>query len=402
MIFGVLAPAVLSALLLVAARPVQAQTGRDIYRFKNSPDGSDPQSSLTSFEANFYGTTAGGGVFGDGTVFELSADGGGDWHETVLYSFPGGADGSSPRSSVVFDSVGNLYGTTYFGGDTRCGLGDGCGVVFKLSPVGGSWKETVLHKFNGGSDGANPLNNLIIDPAGNLYGTTDPFGNGADSRIATVFEVSPSGGHWTTRVIYSVPRTGFAGLTMDADGNIFGASSHTVFELSPDGNGGWNSTLIHQFTQNGEFGNFSTPVLDQKGNLYGTTFGGGIYNYGTVYKLSPIEKGEKKGEWRSRNLYSFKGPSLDDGYYPETGVVLDAAGNIYGTTIPNVFELVAPVGKGNYTYEEKILWTFTDRDGYQTMASPILGTTGKLYGTTTEGGTRCRPDGCGVVFEVTP
>jgi len=387
---GALTLAVLSALLLIATRPAQAQTETVLYNFAGNPDGAYPFSHLTSDGAgNFYGTTqyggtgqAGGGL-GYGTVFELSPNGNGGWNETVLYSFTGKADGGYPAySPVIFDRVGNLYGTTSQGG------GDGYGAVFELSPVGGSWAESVLYSFDYYTD--DPATGVIMDVAGNLYGT----------NAAGVFELSPSGGGWTMQMIYNVA-TFTAGLTMDAAGNIYGTTLLTVFELSPNGNGGWNPTVIHTFTGAPKDGAWAegTPVLDKAGNLYGTTYYGGAKNLGTVYKLSP----GKKGKWTEKILHSFKGGTKDGSGPAAAGIVFDTAGNIYGTTAlagksgdGTVFELVAPVGKGSY--KEKVLWSFNKTDGYQPADSLILDSAGNLYGTTYEGGS----NGVGVVFEVTP
>ena len=196
------------------------------------------------------------------------------------------------------------------------------------------------------------------------------------------------------------PLTSDAGLAMDADGNIFGTTEKTVFELSPNGNGGWNSTVLHTFTGAPKDGQYaeSTPVLDQAGNLYGTTEYGGAANQGTVYELSP-----GNGTWTEYVLYSFKGGKKDDGGYPFGGIAFDASGNIYGTTLNGgkygggtVYELVAPVGKGSY--KEKVLWSINGTDGSEPYDALILDSAGNLYGTTEGGGQY----GGGVVFEVTP
>jgi uncharacterized repeat protein (TIGR03803 family) len=387
---GALILAVLCALVLIAARPAQAQTETVLYNFTGSPDGAWPESRLTSDGAdNLYGTTVVGGLWGGGTVFELSPNGDGGWNENVLYSFTGGADGSNPTYSyVIFDSAGNLYGTAANGG------ANGYGVVFELSPAGAGWKETALYSFANDGDGANPANGLIMDPAGNLYGTTQAGGVG---NYGTVFELSPSGGGWTEQVIDTYAE-GYAGLSMDAAGNLFGVTYCCVFELSPNGNGGWNKTFIHTFAGPPKDGSGpeSAPVPDQAGNLYGTTWDGGHKNRGTVYRLSNPKKRKK---WSYKILWSFRGGA--DGGFPWAGIVLDTAGNLYGTTTyfgkagsGTVFELV-----GGYT--EK---TLSDLDGIDPFGSLILDNAGDLYGTTYYGGLKggCGGPGCGDVFEVIP
>jgi uncharacterized repeat protein (TIGR03803 family) len=391
---GALTLAVLSALLLIAARPAQGQAETVLYSFKLGNDGGAPQSSLIfDRTGNLYGTTQAGGS-GYGTVFELSPNVSGGWKETVLYRFTGGADGANPYSSLIFDSVGNLYGTASGGGTT------GYGVVFELSHVRSTWRETVLHSFAGTPDGATPTAGLTMDAAGNLYGTT-PYGGTGDGT-GTVFELTPSGGSWTEQVIYdldiNVDTCGYfpstSGLTIDAAGNIFGAACSIVFELSPYGEGGWTPTVIHTFTgaPNDGAGANGTPVLDKAGHLYGTTYFGGRYDIGTVYKLSP----GGNGEWTEKILHSFGANPGGDCGYPWGGVVLDAAGNVYGTTVfggefgPGaVFELA----EGS---KETLLWSFSYGVGGGPRGSLILDGAGDLYGTTNAGG----DFGGGVVFEV--
>jgi uncharacterized repeat protein (TIGR03803 family) len=396
-----LAVAALAALLLIAARPAHARTETVLYSFTGGSDGGYPYAGLTPDGAgNFYGTATYGGLGnrdnGHGTVFELSPNGNGGWNETVLYTFTGLTDGGNPVGPVIFDSVGNLYGTAANGGAT------GSGVVFELSPVGAKWTETVLYSFAGGTDGDNPESGLLKDSAGNLYGTTLGC---CGIAYGTVFELSRSRDGWTEQVIYSVETTSLAGLTMDDAGNIFGIGNDSVFELSPNGEGGWTPTVIHTFTGPQTKDGWSaqgTPVLDSFGNLYGTTVYGGEKGQGTVYKLIP----GKKGQWRERILHSFQGFPRDGGG-PSGGVVLDADGNIYGTTViggkfgsrygdGTIFELVAPLGNGRY--KEKVLRNFDGRDGSDPMGSLFLDESGNLYGTTYSGGS----SSAGVVFEVTP
>jgi len=388
---GAMTVAVLSALLLMAARPAQAQTESVLYNFTDSPDGANPESRLTFHGGNLYGTTYSGGL-GSGTVFELSPNGSGGWTEAVLYNFcsalPSCADGSNPTySHVIFDSLGNLYGTAYAGG------ANGYGVVFELSPAGETWTETVLYNFANSPDGANPVNGLIADAVGNLYGTT--YGGGTTGN-GTVFEMSPSGGGWTEKVIFNVNST-YSGLTMDTHGNIFGTTYRSVYELAPNGKGGWRPTTIFTFTsangpEDGSNPN-GTPAVDGAGNIYGTTYGGGKNGNGTVYKLNSGVSG-----WTLQILYVFG----NKGAHALGGVVLDSAGNVYGTTSEGgkytdgvVFEL-APNGTGGYTYQ--ILHNFDGEDGNDPYDSLIMDSAGYLYGTTYLGGS----SGDGAVFEVNP
>ena len=317
--------ALLSALLLIAARPAQTQTETVLHKFIGSRSEQDAKSSLTSDGAgNFFGTTDGGSK-GYGNVFELSPSGNGGWNETVLHAFTNGLDGGFPDfSTVIFDSHGNLYGTTSKGGAYEFG------VAFKLHPSGKRWVETVLYNFNSGPGGVYPFNGLIMDAAGNLYGRDYVY---SESGIFEgVFELSPSGHGWTEKVIYNngviTGNPGGGGLTMDAAGNIFGVfwtsfASSQAFELSPNGKGDWNSRVIHTFGQ----GTYpvGVPVLDKSGNLYGTAQAAS--NLGMVYKLTA----RKNAEWPLKSLYAFKGGT--DGSNPYAGIVFDAAGNIYGTTV---------------------------------------------------------------------
>lgn len=383
---AVTAIAVLSALLIFAAHPMLAQPVTLLYHFTGGSDGGRP-TSLLIFDAagNLYGTTQVGGP-GFGTVFELSPNGTGGWNQKVLYSFKGGADGSSPQhSGVIFDGAGDIYGTTRYGGAKNHGT------VYKLTRTGNKWTETVLHSFGGSkTEGCYPESGLIIDSLGNLFGTT----HGCGGTRGTVFEMTPSGGGaWTESIIYGV-QASFAGLTMDAAGNIFGTSrDNKLFELSPNGNGGWNASVIHVFTNSPFDGGDpqGTLVFDSAGNLYGTTVHGGANGRGTVYKMSHGPSG-----WSEQLIYSFECCSQTI-YAPLGGVVLDAAGNIYGTATlgshyGGIFELVAQ--GGSYTYQK--LHTF-DSTGWDSMASMIRDNAGNLYGTLFFSGT-----GQGDVFEFIP
>ena len=297
-----------------------------------------------------------------GTVFKLSPSEGG-WSETQLHLFVGGPqDGGAPGfASVVMDAAGNVYGTTELGGL----YGDG--IVFKLSPLpDGGWTETVLHNFGSGTDGNRPEATLIIDAAGNLYGTT--YLGGVDGR-GTVFELSPAeGGGWTETVLhnfsYNRPDGSYpqADLIMDAVGNLYGTTSGggyfgnrygcgqmgcgTVFELSPREGGGWTETVLYRFQSPNGMDPFGGVVMDAAGNLYGATHDGGAFGYGVAFKLSPHEG----GDWTETVLHSFGSGS--DGKGPYGDVVLDGAGNLYGTTFTGGSSPYCPGGCG-------VVWEIT-------------------------------------------
>jgi uncharacterized repeat protein (TIGR03803 family) len=383
-----MALALLAGLLLIATQPVQAEPEAVLYSFTSNPDGANPESRLTLYGGNLYGTTYAGGL-GYGTVFELSPNGSGGWSETVLYNFCSAtncADGANPTYSYVsFDSLGNLYGTAYAGGV------NGYGVVFELSAGQSGWTEQVLYSFANTPDGANPVNGLVMDAAGNLYGTTYAGGGGGNGAV---FELSPSAGNWTEQVIYNMTST-YAGLTMDANGNIFGAAYRAVFELVPNGKGGWQPTTIFNFANGSKDGIAldGTPVLDSAGNLYGTTYAGGTNATGTVYKLTP-----SGGGWELKILYTF---SKNAGH-PLGGLLLDSLGNLYGTATQGgtftdgvVFKLI-PTENGGYTY--KVLFSFNGEDGNAPDGSLIMDSAGYLYGATYLGGS----SGDGAVVVVNP
>ncbi|MGB8888000.1 MAG: choice-of-anchor tandem repeat GloVer-containing protein [Candidatus Korobacteraceae bacterium] len=302
-----------------------------LHSFENGTDGADPLAGLI-FDAagNLYGTTWLGGLHGFGTVFELSPHGG-SWTETVLHSFGSGTDGTQPLVSLIFDAAGNLYGTTYEGGI------HGAGTVFELSPgQGGGWTEKVLHSFGSGTDGAYPLYGVsLTGSAGNLYGTTY---EGGIHGLGTVFELSPSGGgNWTEKVLHSFGSgadgaSPYAELIFDTSGNLYGTtfaggihSSGTVFELSPSG-GDWTEKVLHSFGNGTDGTEPFASLIDAAGNIYGTTIGGGLHGAGTAFELSPRDD----GSWTETELHSFSDGS--DGGYPYAGLIFDRAGNLYGTT----------------------------------------------------------------------
>jgi uncharacterized repeat protein (TIGR03803 family) len=341
-------------------------------------DGSSPNGPLIADKAgNLYGTTAYGGPngcsgLGCGVAFELERGSGGKWTFSILHLFfQQIGDGAQPYAGMIFDSKGNLYGTTGHGGNTSACAG-GCGVVFELSPDGkGNWTETVLYSFDA-TDGSNPLAALTFDSSGNLYGTTEwggVYGGG------TVFKLSQRDGQWSEDILHSFNEaTGDGdepafGLTFDRSGNLYGATPFggskieqfwgTAFKLTPAGGGKWKETILHRFDRAKFGGGYvrSGLVLDEHGNFYGTAAWGGKYDCalggglgcGVVFKLT-----YQDGNWTESVLHSFGNGS--DGIFPLGGIVFDSSGNLFGVT-----------ADGGYT-----------------------------------GGEECMEDGCGVVFEITP
>ena len=310
-----------------------------LYNFEAENDGNTPNGTLIMDAAgNLYGVTDFGGMYNRGTVFELTRSQGGGWTETILHSFGSGTDGDFPGGALLREATGDLYGTTNSGGTY------GWGTVFEVSPnSGGVSTETVLYNFGNGHDGIGPNGGLIRDATGNLYGTTYNGGQGGGfcqgSGCGTVFELSPSGGGWTETVLHSFNSSdGYgpeAGVVMDAAGNLYGTAvqggnfgSGTVFELSPVMGGGWTETTLHNFSGQADGAEpESSLILDPAGNLYGTTFFGGNDNSGTVFKMSP-----RQGSWTETMLYSFTHNS-NGGEGPASELIMDRAGDLYGVTL---------------------------------------------------------------------
>jgi uncharacterized repeat protein (TIGR03803 family) len=262
-----------------------------LYAFTGPPyDGNQPVYPQLLFDqaGNLYGTTQFGGPNDGGAVFELTPYGGG-WTEKVLYDgFIGnGVSGSQPYSGVVMDSAGNLYGTTSISGS------GGDGVVYELSPTQNGWVQTILHAFRNGLDGGLSFGGLVMDQAGNLYGGTVTGGTG---DCGVIYELSPSNGGWTFAPIYNLPPCGggpFETLTLDAAGNIYGTAygdgtggGGMVFKLSKS-NGTWTLTDLHNFTFETEYFPYGAVTIGPNGNLYGTASGGGAYGHGAVWEITP-------------------------------------------------------------------------------------------------------------------
>jgi uncharacterized repeat protein (TIGR03803 family) len=361
-----------------------------VHAFGSGTDGGALWGSLTfDSHGNLYGTTGGGGTNGGwGTVFELVPNGNGTWSETILHSFDyPDPNGSQPHGNVVLDSAGNVYGTATSGGAYDSGT------VFELMPNSGEWTIVPLYSFMSGAGCGGPYAGPTMDKSGNLYGDA-----------GCIFELSPGGSAWTESVLYQPIGDSLAGVALDGHGNLYGTTSDggayqlgQVYEVARTQTG-WSPKILDTFDNaNGGTPGLGRPAIDSAGNVYGATVVGGANGYGTIFELVR----QPGGKWQETILYSFQnGPT---GWGPAGGVAIDKAGNIFGTTINGgspacgcgvIFELSKGTG-GVWTYT--VLHTFHGADGAQPDANVTLNN-GKVYGTTITGG----PYGAGVVFEVTP
>ena len=449
----------LFVIFVLALTPTAFAAGKEkvLYSFQGMPDGESPVGGIVFDKAgNLYGSAGGGantclGIGQCGIIYQLKppVKHGDPWTESVLYTFLGKNfnDAETPNGGVVIDQTGNLYGTTGYGGTGSCillGTDVGCGTVYELSPPvqeGDPWRETILYSFHGGSDGYVPSGDLVFDAAGNLYGAT-LFGGGFSScdpfylYCGTIFELSPpknQGGSWTEKVLYSfhnetdgaVPN---GSLVFDKKGALYGTTwcggeqpcdnlSQTfgvVFRLKPPGQSGgkWRYKVLHFFTDaalRDGFADGQNPgagvILDNKGNLFGTTIaaGKGTSPLGTVFELSP--PGRHGGPWQELILHTFDG---FDGLYPRASLAFDRNGRLWGTALGGNFAgVIFRLKQANRTHH----WTFADvyqfnappDDGYFPTSPLGFDNAGNLYSTTDAGGDGpCQGSGCGTVFEFGP
>jgi uncharacterized repeat protein (TIGR03803 family) len=411
----------LSLILLAAAAtsfvmgpPAMAQEEKILHNFPiaNGLDGYAPIGGVT-FDANgsLWGTTSLGGAYGGGVVYKLYSPNGPWSAEQIVHSFnPNSEDGFSPYSGVIIGLKdgfyrGNVYGTTREGG------AHGAGTAYELSQLpGGAYSEKILHSFNGnGTDGANPVSNLVFDSKGNLYGTA--LGGGSEG-VGAVFELMPeTGGTWSEKILHSFSNNGADGsspwstLILDASGNLYGTTSSggayscgIVFELTPRAKGSWTETIVHSFADDSTdgCGPQAGLVVDRFGTLYGTTNAGGTYGYGTLYNLT-----QAGGVWTETILHNYA--SNGDGAYPSLGALcIDGQGYPVGTTtnggsgLGTLEYLGTALGGGL----EGVVWHTFEHDGvdgYYPFAGVTLDFFGNPYGTTGAGGS----GGGGTVYEVT-
>ncbi len=391
------------------AQLAQGESYRVIHNFTGGQDGANPYTGLTIDAAGaLYGTAFNGGGNQFGTIFSLTNSGTG-WVLKPLYAFAGGDDGANPVAAVVIGPDGALYGSTSAGGGGPCtGRSRGCGTVFSLRPPSRApasiifdWSSTILFRFSG-SDGSFPEGELTFDSAGNIYGTTE---GGGSADWGLIYSLTRSNG-WTQDILYQAQGDGdgefpWGGAVFDSSGNLYGVflengpyNYGAVYKLTPSGSG-WTESTVHGFTFHGNDG--ASPqgglIQDSSGNLIGTTVhsptGGG-----TVFEMTPSGDG-----WSYNFLYGFSG-GIDLGPYDR--LLMDAAGNLYGTTFGDgqygygsVFKLTRS-GSG-WTYRS--LHDFTGgSDGANPMCRLVFDSSGNLYGTASGGGTH----GQGVIYQITP
>jgi uncharacterized repeat protein (TIGR03803 family) len=401
-----LAVVTVTLIVIALASTAWAAEYKVLYKFQartSRTDGRAPSAGLI-FDAagNLYGTTDLGGVYDYGTVFKLAPNPDGSWSEGVIHRFSYHADGAYP-SALIFDAAGNLYGTTTDGG--AC-----CGSAFELTPnPDGRWSENVLYSFVG-PEGAYPFGGVIFDGSGNLYGTTETgldYSLGTVFKLTP----NPDGGwsqsviHGFSGTDGASP---YAGVIFDAAGNLYGTTlwggaygAGTAFQLSPNPDGSWSESVMHSFGGSDGALPWAGLIFDATGHLYGTTNRGGAYDLGTVFKLTP----NPDGSWSESVIHDF---SWTGGAYPYAGVIFDAAGNLYGTTWRGgaydrgtVFKLT-PNPDGSWS--DSVIHDFSWTGGVYPYAGLVMDADGSLYGTTQGGGRihSCAGYGCGVVFKITP
>lgn len=392
-----LAVILLVAVITFPGATAWAQSFTILYTFQGLPHSTGPAQGLMLDAAdNLYGTTYGlldgGKPRQYGTVFRISPGG----NVSTMRRFSG-PNGSNPEvGHLIEDSQGTLYGVTDFGGLLPGGM-EGSGTIYKIDK---HWQETVLYTFTGGADGGSPRGTIVRDKYGNLYGTT--LGGDEIKTFGTVYKLKTNG---ELKVLHTFRRgrgdgdSPAGGLVADAEGNLYGttfsggsASLGTVFKINK-----WGKESVLYSFKGGTDG--STPngdlVLDMAGNIYGTTFVGGASNFGTVFKVDPAGN--------ETVLYSFKGSSITqiDGANPSGGVIQDASGNLYGVTWSGGGSGAGTVYKLDPSGIETLLYSFPFATQGSPLGSLVIDTAGNLYGVT-DANSLQTVQAFGVVYKITP
>jgi uncharacterized repeat protein (TIGR03803 family) len=384
-----------------------AQDLRVVHHF-GYPGGVYPDTDLFADGlGNLYGTTVQGGSFNSGTVFRLVPTGAA-WFAEKLHEFTSTTDGSQPYGGVTLDAAGNVYGTAVVGGSWAGCPEDGCGVVWRLAQSpGGDWDHEVIHAFQGGTaDGYGPGGPVVFDAQGNLYGMT---ATGGEFLVGVIYRLAPTpSGPWTESVIHHFTGglDGGSGskarLLLEPDGSFLGVATTggafgvgNVFRIAPQPGGDWKLTTLYSFQgdPDGVFP-YGGLVRDAQGNLYGTTYYGGAYGVGTVYRLTG-----SGDTWTGTVLHSFADGK--DGAFPISALAFGQDGALYGTTSAG--------GAGHGTifrthqmasgaWRTKVVHAFDGADGELPYSGVVVDPAGNLYGTAVHGGS----DGDGTLFRFTP
>jgi len=384
-----------------------------VVRNFSSKLGDIPYGGLLMDQAgNLYGANSAGGTGNWGTIFELSPNGKGGWTYNEIYDCGKAVDCSVPVGSLVMDQAGDLYGVTYFGN------------VFELMPSGsGVWTGRVIHTFGGGSDGSAP-SPVVLDAAGNLYGVN---GTGGQDNLGYIFELTSSIGGWSLVHLHDFTGSDgaettntaggqVAGLVWDSVGNLYGTTGlggsgskcqggcGLIFELKNE-SGKWRETVLHNFNDSDGANPDAALTIDAAGNLYGTTTSGGTKGLGVVFKLS-----ESSGKWTGKVLHNFTGTHLD-GAYPNTTLIMDSAGNLYGATESGGADLQScqvmndfgcgtafELSPNGAQWKMAILHAFTGRKDGGFPGGVVRDANGNLFGAAQAGGANAG----GVLFKIVP
>lgn len=391
----------------------QAATYSVVRNFNPNSGGDIPYGGLMMDHAgNLFGADSAGGTGNWGTIFELLPNGKGGWTYDEIYDCGKMNDCSVPVGSLVMDQAGDLYGVTYFGN------------VFELMPSGsGVWTARVIHTFGGGSDGSAP-SPLILDAAGNLYGVN---ATGGQDNLGYVFELMSSIGGWSLVHLHDFTGSDgagttntaggeVAGLVWDAAGNLYGTTGlggssskcqggcGLIFELKNE-SGSWTEIVLHNFSDGDGANPDAQLTIDSAGNLYGTTTSGGTKGLGVVFKLT-----QSSGKWSARVLHNFTGAHLD-GAYPNTPLIMDTAGNLFGATESGGADLQScqvmndfgcgtafELSPNGTQWKMTILHAFTGRKDGGFPGGVVRDASGNLYGAAQAGGANAG----GVLFKIVP
>lgn len=397
------------AVLLALAAPAHAASPKaTIYSFQGGVDGGIPEAGLTGdTDGALYGVSS-GGPQGSGLVFKVTppAPGSTSWTKTTLYAFRGGADGGFPQAGLTFDSDGALYGATREGG------ANGAGTVFRLSPpltAGGAWTKTTLYSFRGGADGAQPLAGLAMDTDGTLYGVTNQQGARGAGTVYALQPPAPGSTTWTKATIYAFQggadgANPYGGVVLDTNGALYGTTAYgghrgagTVYKIAPpsDGATAWTKSTLYSF--DGVEGNFprATVTFGTDGALYGVTYGGGAFNGGTAYRLTPPAGAATA--WTKATIYSFK-PGVE-GSNPFSELTFDTAGALYGANFnggPSGGGAVFKLTPSGANWSASVVYAFGGGADGQSPGGLVFDDKGTIYGVTMYGGARWN----GSVFQI--